>query len=443
MTGPAQTEASCLLQSGALYRTRVGLMAAAGDGHLVLAGFKRGAFSMYFGDAPIYHFDLEGRWQRAYIEPTHYLKSLDTRVHAIDRVREGANLVLKRRALDSEETGRLDLQVRGIALGLIGELDRNRVRRQEPPSEKAKPLETDALREFLGRIAAWDSDSWDAHRAEYRATYGPLPFLPPECQNAVVLQATCGNAGGICFGHGQVSEHQIRTPREFSQHTERVARLLGRRLLQSRVAFLGGSDVLRRPPDQFMRFLEILADHLPISSDRSARTSADGDAAGLEGIHSFLDDFSTGLPGPEALRAYHDRHLVHVSLGVESGDARIRGLFGRSWTDEDLRRFVADLRSAGIGLSLMTLVGAGGPEFAPEHVAATAPLIASLELGRGDTVFLLDERELRNEVACGTDSSRWNGEDWQLQQSKMKLAFAPLKERGAKVLPYSLDKQWG
>ena len=63
---------------------------------MVFAGFKQGAFSLYFGDAPIYHFDLEGRWQRAFLEPTHYLKSLDTRVQMIDRVREGANLVLKR-----------------------------------------------------------------------------------------------------------------------------------------------------------------------------------------------------------------------------------------------------------------------------------------------------------------------------------------------------------
>ena len=89
MTSGAQTEAACLLQSGALYRRRVGLVPISERAEMVFAGFKRGAFSLYFGDAPIYHFDLEGRWQRAYLEPTHYLKSLDTRVQMIDRVREG------------------------------------------------------------------------------------------------------------------------------------------------------------------------------------------------------------------------------------------------------------------------------------------------------------------------------------------------------------------
>src|SRR5262249_27777461 len=89
MTHAPQSEAACLLHSGALYRTRLGLVPAGDAAAMVFLGFKKGAFSIYFDDAPIYHFDLEGRWQRAFIEPTHYLKSLDTTVHAVDRVREG------------------------------------------------------------------------------------------------------------------------------------------------------------------------------------------------------------------------------------------------------------------------------------------------------------------------------------------------------------------
>ena len=63
-----RTEAACLLEQGALYRRRIGLEPVGGDGEPIFAGFKHGAFSLYFGDAPIYHFDLEGRWQRAFVE---------------------------------------------------------------------------------------------------------------------------------------------------------------------------------------------------------------------------------------------------------------------------------------------------------------------------------------------------------------------------------------
>src|SRR4051812_4044561 len=84
------TEAACLLQSGSMYPARIGLRA--GPGEDVLLGIKRGGFSLYFGDAPIYHFDLEGRWQRAFIDGVHYLKGLDGSVRSIDRAREGSGL---------------------------------------------------------------------------------------------------------------------------------------------------------------------------------------------------------------------------------------------------------------------------------------------------------------------------------------------------------------
>ena len=117
------TEAACLLEQGASYRRRIGLKPVVTPGDPIFAGFKQGAFSLYFGDAPIYHFDLEGRWQRAFVDGTHYLKGLDATVHAIDRVREGPNLVLKRRTLTCAEAADFDERVRSTALELIAGLD--------------------------------------------------------------------------------------------------------------------------------------------------------------------------------------------------------------------------------------------------------------------------------------------------------------------------------
>src|SRR5438874_505924 len=95
-----ETEAACLLRTGARYTRRIGLRAG---GDLIFAGIKRGAFSLYHDDEPIYHFDLEGRWQRAYIAGVHYRKALDGSIDAIDRSREETGLVLHRRALSFAE----------------------------------------------------------------------------------------------------------------------------------------------------------------------------------------------------------------------------------------------------------------------------------------------------------------------------------------------------
>src|SRR5208337_4272936 len=157
MTQTDKTEASCLLESGALYHSRIGLVAPTVASEMVFAGIKKGAFSLYFGDAPIYHFDLEGRWQRAYLEPTHYLKSLDASVYAIDRTREDGSLVMRRRTLEEREIENLDLSVRDIAVRLSRELDAGRLERRNPPADKAQALDDHKLRDILASIAGWDA----------------------------------------------------------------------------------------------------------------------------------------------------------------------------------------------------------------------------------------------------------------------------------------------
>ncbi len=204
------TEAACLFAQGGLYRKRIGLEPRGGDGDPIFAGFKPGAFSLYFGDAPIYHFDLEGRWQRIFADGIHYLKGLDAEIHAIDRVREGPNLVLRRRRLGYEEATDLDLGIRSVALELLADSSAGRLRFREPPPDKARSLGPDELDDFLDRISRWDTAAWFAHRERYLATYGPLPFLPPDCLNAVILQATLGHADGRSFGMSPVAEHYVR-----------------------------------------------------------------------------------------------------------------------------------------------------------------------------------------------------------------------------------------
>jgi hypothetical protein len=440
-----RTEAACLLEQGAQYRKRVGLEPVADVGSPIFAGFKPAAFSLYFGDAPIYHFDREGRWQRAFVEGIHYLKGLDGSGQAIDRVREGANLVLRRRPLDSAEAGAFDDRVRSVALELRADLEAGRLRRREPPVAKAQPLATDELGDFLGRIAGWDGAAWSAQRGRFLATYGLFPFLPPDCQNGVVVQATLGHAHGRTFGLGLVAEHSVRTQSDFQRHAREVAALWGRRLLQSRVVFLAGSDVLHLAPAEVAAYLETIGHTFPISppAGRGADNHPSPDEASprLDGVHTFLDDFVPPLPDPAAWGELAARGLVRISLGVESGAREVRAAYGKSWSDDQLRAAVGALKAAGLGASVLTLVGAGGVERAESHVRGTTRLIESLDLGRGDFVFLLDENELRDPAADLEGLTPLSGAAWSEQQARLKEALAPLKGRGIKVLPYTLEKQ--
>ncbi|AMV40045.1 hypothetical protein VT85_21605 [Planctomyces sp. SH-PL62] len=436
---PQQNEAACLLETGALYTRREGLQ---WEGRaLVFAGFKQGAFSLYFGDAPIYHFDLEGRWQRAYARDRHYVKRLDGAIHEIERVREPDGLVMRRRSLDEADARRLDAEVRAVADTLLADLARGGCRRLDPPDGKARPIDDAELREFLGRIAAWDAPAWAAHEARVREVYGPLPLLPPDCPNAVVVQATVGDRDGRRFAAGPVHAHSVRPPEAFEAHVRDVAGLLGRRLLQTRTAFLAGPDVLRLPGPDVLAYLDVIGREL---APEGGAASADDDPAEprIDQIHAFLDDFERPIADAATLRGAYARRLTRIALGVESGAPELRRLYGKGWADEDLKAFAAHAKAAGVELSVLTLVGAGGKARRAEHVERTRGLIESLLLTRGDLVFLLDEREIAAPSDLPSRIEPLDDAEWREQLALLRQGLSSLRERGVKVVPYSLVKQF-
>ena len=438
-----QTEAACLLESGAMYGRRLLLRAAAGEP--IFAGLKPGAFSLYFGDAPIYHFDREGRWQRAYLEGIHYLKGLDTKVQAIDRVREGESLVLKRRTLAHVEAQNLDALVRSTSLELMSSLDADSLA-WDFPSSKDRSMTPAELREFLARVALWDAPTWSNQRRRHEETYRFWPFLPPDCPSPVVIQATEGHDRGIAFGGAQPMDHGIRTPAQLESHARAVAELLGRRVEQCKSIFLGGADLLRRPVDDIAAYLETVTHLFPTDANQThddPRVEVDRPIR-LSGVHAFLDRFDSPLPDQEAWQRFARLGLIRVSLGVESGDPEVRAWYRKTWSNDDLATLVSSLKTANIGVGVIVLNGAGGVELAQRHLDETAALVNRLELGRGDIVSLIDAREMGHPRLSPSlpAFTPLAGEAWSDDRSRLRDLLAPVRsERQAKVVPYSLEKQ--
>ena len=272
----------------------------------------------------------DGRWQRAFVDGIHFLKGLDTAVHAIDRVREGANLVLHRRKLGFAEATDLDDRVRSVAMELSEGLA-STLSTLDPPGD-TRPIPVEQARDLLDRIARWDSAAWFAHRERYLSTYGPIPFLPPDTPSPVVLQATLGHARGLGFGGEPPAEYYERSPDEFRDHARDVARLLGRRALQCRQVFLAGSDALRRGSDAVIAALGAAAEVFPISIGPRPRPR-DVDvldaAPSLDGFHAFLHEFDRPPFSAEAWAELQSRHFRRLIVGIESGSERVRRLYGR------------------------------------------------------------------------------------------------------------------
>jgi hypothetical protein len=442
-----QTEAACLLRTGTQYTRRLGLRPTEGGDH-VFAGFKPGAFSLYFGDAPIFHFDLEGRWQRAFIEGVHYLKSLDTGVVAIERVREGANLVLHRRELGFAATADLDALVRTKALDVLEGYAAKGFAAEEPPLP-AMPVSSEDLCSFLERIACWDSAAWFAQRERVLAVYARTGFLPPEAQHAVHLQATLGDSTGSTFGLSPAAEHAVRTDSEFEAHALEVAVVLGKRVLQCRSIFIGGGDFLHLPLEHIVQLLDVAGRVFSINPLRASRMGdRDEQARQLSGILTFLDRFDGQLPDRAGWEKLRSRHLGRVAIGIESGAPEVRAVFGKTWENDRFRSTLADLKAAEINLSVLLLVGAGGCKLAKPHADSSIELLNDLPLGPGDLVYLIDAAEV-----CGPNLARaferrglthLPAPELLNERAGLLRRLAPLRtQRGAKVAPYSVEKQWG
>jgi hypothetical protein len=434
------TEAACLLQSGALYPLRLGLRPESGDD--VFLGVKPGAFSLYQGDAPYYHFDLDGRWQRAFVAGVHYLKGLDTAVHAIDRVRHGENMVLERRALSFAETTDLDAEIRSTAIGLLDGLDSSLSVLHAPGGTET--LTIDQTRDLLELVARWDAAAWFAHRERYLGTYGPLPFLPPETSNPVILQATLGQSRGLAFGGEPGATYYERSPAEFKEHTATVARLLGRRTLQCRQLFLAGPDALRRPVERIVSDLDAAGAVFPIVGERPRIRARDVDVLDdtpcLEGVHTFLHEFDRPPFTPEAWHELEARHLKRLILGVESGSAEVRSRYGRDWSNDALREWVD---TCPVGLGMVVVVGAGGIEAAEDHVEATVQTIGSLSLPPGTLVSLVDADDLDPRPAADRGFEPLDPASLTAQRAELKARLTDLLRPGkVKVTTYSTEKRW-
>jgi hypothetical protein len=452
------TEAACLIEQGAMFPRRQGFRDPAGS--TVLMGFKPGACSIYFDDAPIYHFDLEGRWQRAFIEAdlsapdtpknlagvpgTHYLKSLDTSTVGLMRVREANEIKIQRRTLGYAETVDLDESIRSMAMTLHARIASGELQPVAPPSEgrtAGKAVDTADLLDFLERIADRDSSAWSGQKQQFMGTFGPLPMSPPGSPGLMVIQATMGDVSepAIGFGGARTTPIHVRTDEEFKKHLQQVVSLWGRRLPQARGIYLAGSDLLHQPMPVVLNYLDQISEAISGSSiDILARVIDPVQRPQKSDISLMTHRLDGPAPTVEMLEEYRKRGVSHLTIGVESLNQTVRRTYGRSWTNQDLVQWIQNAKEASLPLSMVLLIGAGGID-QPEDQAETISVLDELPWSEGTVIYLLDAAETVDGTPNEPSIAESNAAA--LHSMRAELATA-LKPRKVKVAHYTLEKDW-
>ena len=299
----------------------------------------------------VYSFDLEGRPISWLVRGTVYKRSLASRVFG--RRREDG--VRRRWELPHDEAAAQ------FAAAL----------------ERLKPIMAESLSRIildrLARILSWTPQRLLAERTRFEEAYLPISILPPDQYQAVVLQATFGCSWNRCTfcNFYQDRPFSAKTPAAFADHVSRVASLLGEAAALRQRIFLADGNALILSNNRLMPLFEYAQAAFPGRS-----------------LYGFVDVFAGEKKPLADWQALAQAGLRRLYIGLETGhDALLRWL-NKPGSAAEAQEFIATLKQAGLSVSVIIMVGAGGSAFAEPHLRDSLALLAAIPFTKGDLVYL-------------------------------------------------------
>lgn len=322
-----------------------------------------------------YTYDAAGRLLGAFVTQKTYRRGLDNRV--LQKWRAGGE---RQRRWLNEAEARTFLE---SAYGLARRVHRSLANASGDEEER------EVARQALAVIAAWDWDALQADRARFLKIYRPVSILPPDQYLALVLQATEGcshNACTFCTFYRD-RPFRIKSVIEFREHIAQVKEFFGPSLSLRKSIFLADANALVIPQRRLLELMDAVNEAFPIG-----RASADGVA--FAGIYSFIDAFHVERKSVAEWQALAARGLRRAYIGMETGDDALLRFLNKPGTVADVVEAVTRLKSAGVAVSVIILIGVGGDRYAEAHVRGTVEALNAMPLGAGDLVYFSDFVEL-------------------------------------------------
>ena len=359
---------------------------------------RRQAFNLLLGEADSFTFDASGRPIGAFWRGKRYRRSLENRWLVKWTERQGGARARRRRWLSSEEARALftcaHRLVRALKAALLAGSGRTPSGRLPTVEERTR------LQEALERISAWDWEALEADRERFRRVYAPIGILPPDQYLALVLQATEGcshNACTFCTFYRDRA-FRIKEPEEFAAHIRAALDFFGPALALRRTIFLGDANALVIPFPRLRALFQTMHALLPImpgslegaDRDRWRRAHPDG----FTGVYSFMDAFHIHRKTVAQWRELREQGLRRVYIGMETGDDGLLRFLNKPGSAADVVSAVCRLKEAGVAVSVIILLGAGGEAYFEDHVRGTVRAINAMPLRGGDLIYFSELVEL-------------------------------------------------
>lgn len=314
--------------------------------------------------ATVFSFDAAGRLWTAMLAGVSYRRGLDGKIVA----KWGATPEIRqRRWLSATEARALEENARELAQSLEQDLNNRQIDLNGALDGTGQI--------FLANAARFESNAYAADIARYHHVYKPVGILPPDQYMAVVLQATEGCSFNTCTFCNFYRDRpfRIKTPEAFREHVRAVTAFLGEGMSLRRTIFLGDANALVIPMPRLLPLLDIIHEHLDVEK--------------LGGMYAFLDGFSGERKSAADFAALRERGLKRVYVGMESGSEPLLQFLKKPGKPEDVIAAVRNMKSAGVAVGIIVLLGAGGHTYAREHVRDTIAAINAMQLDLDDIVY--------------------------------------------------------
>ncbi len=227
----------------------------------------------------------------------------------------------------------------------------------------------DYLELAVGRGLEWLKED----EKRFSELYLPITILPPDHYLSTVLQAVVGCIYNRCSFCNFYKDRPYRpkSPSEFRRHSLKVREWLGNGISVRRNVFLSDANPLSAPKEYVMEYVRIAGEVFPEA----------------KGIYSFADYFSTKLESHDYSKLASSG-LRRVYIGLESGSKDVLKLLNKPPNPDEAVRMASMLADSGIARGIIVLVGAGGRSLWREHLEETVSVIARIDPGKDDMIFL-------------------------------------------------------
>ena len=192
--------------------------------------------------------------------------------------------------------------------------------------------------------------------------YEGTVYRPPSEANSFLLQATIGCSWNHCTYCATYQDKQFRV-RPLPETLEDIAMASGSFGDRVRKVFVMDGDALAMGLEQWEPILQALSAAFP----------------NLRRVSCYATALNLLAKSQQELERLHDLGLKLLYIGPESGDDITLKRIAKGATSDDHVAAAAKARQAGMKLSLIFLLGAGGTERSVEHATASARLATVMD----------------------------------------------------------------